>query len=199
MIPGVEKIFNALPKVVLTAKVKKVDFNTLRWNIRQGDYRQILHYLDEQREGEIFLPIFRVFLKDYTDEEIIKGAMLAYQRSSNLKYDRTFNTPAPKDRRIGVTVPKSKVTKFKSKLNSIKLSRQIPNFNNTTQGILAWHPVTFLEEKNAFEDGRVLTSLPTNKIHVFPFKDKNGKVFLNFYGAGRNSYNNPGRRKRRAY
>jgi hypothetical protein len=195
MIPGLHEILDCLPRVILTAKIQKVPSLTTEWFLQRNDYMEILNRMKHSKKlKEEFCPIFKVFLKNYNEEEIINGCEIAYRRIMEVRHHRYFD----KERTSDALLTKSQ--KFFSKLHDIKSKREIGNYNRTTYGRINYHEGILDEKTMMFPDGTHVHRLEKNRVHIFRFKDKNGKLFLNFYGVKNDVTQRSIRRKvRRGY
>jgi hypothetical protein len=199
-VPGPSTIYNALPKVRLALKMKKsplVDYyfynenktpSRLLYNVINRINRENLRPIISGYANVMDLfEMLHIFLgKKYTLEEIVKGVAYAAYFGENLK-DKRFEA-----KQVGGNSRQKFVNKhILPKIQKMFEDRKIPMFSNKTGGQLMWH--NFIVEEKDIVTFKQRQS--DHIIHVFKFKDANGKLTINFYGDSPQSRNWPRRRR----
>ena len=194
MIPGMREIYSTLPKVRLALKMKKSPAIQWGW-FAKADYLENLSNV-KWRDGESndIIRGFKLFFKDkgHSDDEILTGIALAGEKFNRIRYYREAS-------RNGVNLKDRDVmNKFNAKvrlhMQALYAKREVPLFSRKTQGNVVYEPKIITEKRmmEFIEDSRL-----SEFIKVFKFKDKHGRVSINFYAPSKyphKPYQSTGRR-----
>jgi len=194
MIPGMREIYSTLPKVRLALKMKKSPAIQWGW-FAQEDY---LGNLSNVRWGDEastdIIRGFKLFFKDkgHSDDEILTGIALAGEKFNRIRYYReaSRNGVNLKDRNA-----KDKFNeKVRSHMQALYATREVPLFSRKTSGTIIYEPKIITEKRmmEFIEESRL-----SEFIKVFKFKDKHGRVSINFYAPSKypaKPYQSTGRR-----
>ena len=194
MVPGMREIYSTLPKVRLALKMKKSPAIQWGW-FAQADYLENLSNV-KWRDGESndIIRGFKLFFKDkdYSDDEILTGIALAGEKFNRIRYYREAS-------RNGVNLKdRNAKDKFRelvlSRMYEVYAKREVPLFSRKTSGTIIYEPKIITEKRmmEFIEESRL-----SEFIKVFKFKDKHGRVSINFYAPSKyphKPYQSTGRR-----
>jgi hypothetical protein len=198
MVPGPQKMFSTFPKVRLALKMQKSPVENVWWfgnHNPQTVFRYAVPY-GWQGSGnshkEVFnaiLKMFEIFFeRKHTQEEIIKGMQYAGEFGNYIK-SRCERNQTKVERIAENKRMRFKEKVLKPKLREIFVKREIPKFSNRTGGHLVYMDEVINEKDLKTVD------FSNHSIAVFRFKDRNGRVSLNFYSQ--TQFSNEIRRRRR--
>lgn len=180
MIPGMREIYSTLPKVRLTLKMKKSPAMQWGWFVREDYFENLTAIRNSGEETKDILSAFGLFLKDYNEPELRAGIALAGEVYNRIKYQREAS-------RTGVNVKdRDAKDKFEAKVGArmydVYAAREIPVFNRKTKGTIIYEPRIITEKRmDEFKEECRLSEY----IKVFKFKDKHGRVSINFYAPSK--------------
>ena len=195
MVPGPGTIFSLLPKVQLALKMKRSPLLEY-WFYKKKIFKvDIITSLNNNKRNvgaypavNDFFEMYEILLdRKYTNKEIRKGIDFAADFSSYIQNKRErqkINDSTAQNRRRAIKFLENKIS---PKLYQVYAKREVPKFSIKTRGEIRYIEEIITEAKMP----EYINGHSNYHISAFKFKDKNGRVSLNFYGYS------PERRHRR--
>ena len=202
-VPGPRTIFKTLGKVQLALKLKRSPLlEYYFYNAETNKSRIILNIsgsnLQSYPATDDFFETYSILLhRKYTKEEVAKGVEFAANftlkiQSTRQDYQMTHRNTRKNKRRAANFLE----NKIIPKLEQVYTKREIPKFSNKTHSEVRYVQEIITEAQMPV----FINDHSAYYISAFKFKDKNGRVSLNFYGKSafrtqRRYYNHRNTRK----
>jgi len=203
MIPGPQRIFAVVPKVRMAAKMQKLSLNY--YFVHEGDFlgslSMIAHHARPEAHGrwpdcEKLINLFTIFLgtDKFPYEEVRQGIENAGDYIRDLRSKKQYPNTSNAGQLVSDRYEQFKQNVIYKKLREIFNRRQIPMFGHNTKGRLNYERVPGIIDESNLDS--FLRNSVRHEITVFKFRDKNGRLSLNFHANYEPSYSTDRHRRR---